>query len=558
MTNDNLLGGIDIMKFCKVTFQLTVALICLNMVIVGCDYTKGQDSLSKKVTVNIDGEPEVLDPQLATDLNSMRIINAVFEGLCRFDENGVPMPGIARTWEISEDKLTYTFNLRDALWSDGTQVTAMDFKEAWLRALDPKQKDHQSAQFGYLLKCIDGAESYLYGEGSKEDVAIVAKDEKTLVVKLKQPTPYFLQIVCSSVAMPMNREFYAKQTLENGTNKYGEKLENILGNGPFIVKDWQHNKDILLEKNPKYWNAENIKLDEINFRIIFDNESAVVAFMSGELDIVEVSQAHKIDELKSKGFKVDSYNTGATQYILFNTEDKYLKNINLRKALTYGVERDRLVNEIVKDGSKEAYAFVNSVIRGADKSFREENGDIVRSDNTAEAESFALKSLVELKLRDLPKLTLLIDNMEASKRDAQALQEMWKKNLGIEVEIETAHSETIEERMGQKDYQMVLLRWASEYNDPASFLEIFESESHFNTSFNSFDYDNLMSRAREAWNEKERMNLLGEAEDMLFEHLHICPLYYVYSSYAVNPKVKGFVRRSNAIQDMDLYWTYIE
>lgn len=547
------------MRLRKVTLELAAALMCFNIAFSGCDLKKGQNLPLNEITLSIGGEPEVLDPQLVSDVYPMRVINAVFEGLCRNDENGVPMPGIAKSWDVSEDKLTYTFHLREALWADGSQITAMDFKEAWLRALDPNPTEHQSAPLGYLLKCIEGAENYIYGKGSKEDVAIDAKDEQTLVVKLKQPTPYFLQIVCNSIAMPINREFYAKRPLVNGMSKYGEDVENILGNGPFVVKEWKHNKVLILEKNPNYWNAENIKIDRINLKIIPDDLSNIEAFNAGELDVAEISQSHQIEELKAKGFRVESYNTGATQYISFNIEDKYLKNINLRKALTYGVERDGLVNKTVKDGSKEAYAFVNPVVRGMEKSFREETGDLVTGYNTSEAESFAIKSLVELKLSDLPKLTLLIDDMETSKRDAQALQEMWRKNVGIEVEVEIMPFESVKERLIQKDYQMALLRWEGDYNDPISFLEIFETENYFNVvGFNVSEYDQIISKAREEIDEKKRMDLLREAEGLLFKHMPLCPLYYVYSSYAVKPEIKGFVRGSNAIQDMDFYWTYLE
>jgi len=547
------------MRLRKITLELAAALMCFNIVFSGCGLKKGQDLPLNEITLSIGGEPEVLDPQLISDVYPMRIINAVFEGLCRNDQNGVPMPGIAKSWDISEDKLTYTFYLREALWADGSQVTAMDFKEAWLRALNPKPADHQSAPLGYLLTCIEGAEDYLSGKGSRENVAIDAKDEKTLVVKLKQPTPYFLQIACNSIAMPINREFYSKQPLVNGMNKYGEKAENILGNGPFIVKEWEHNKVIVLEKNSNYWNAENIKIDRINFKIIPDDSEAISALQAGELDVVEISQSHQIEELKAKGFRVESYNTGATQYISFNIEDKYLKNINLRKALTYGIERDSLVNKTVKDGSKEAYAFVNPVVRGLEKSFREETGDFVTGYNTSEAESFAIKSLVELKLSDLPKLTLLIDGTEASKRDAQAIQEMWRKNVGIEVEVEIMPFESVKERLIQKDYQMALLRWEGDYNDPISFLEIFETENYFNVvGFNVPEYDQMINKAREELDEKKRMNLLKEAEELLFKHMPLCPLYYVYGSYAVKAEIKGFVRGSSAIQDMDFYWTYLE
>lgn len=549
------------MRFSKGIFLLTICLLCFSMLLAGCGDSKKQETVLKESTLNISigGEPEVLDPQLAIDVYPMRVINAVFEGLCRNDEKGVPRPGVAKSWDISEDKLTYTFHLREAAWSDGTQITAKDFKDAWLRALDPNPEDHQPALMGYLLMCIEGAENYLYGEGSKEDVGIEAKDDKTLVVKLAKPTPYFLQIVCNSVAMPINSEFYSKQPLVQGMSKYGAAVEYILGNGPYIVKEWNHNVDIVLEKNPNYWNAENIKLSTVNFRIIPDNSSAITSFKAGELDVVEISEVHQRDELKAKGDKVESYNTGGTQYVSINNEDRYLKNMNLRKALVYGVERDSLVNKVVKDGSKEAYAFVNPVVRGAKKTFREETGDLIRRDNTAEAESFALKSLVELKLSDMPKLTMLVDDMETSKRDAQAIQEMWRKNLGIEVEIETMPFDAIQERMMQKDYQMVLLRWSGDYNDPTSFLEIFETENYFNiVGFNNSEYDSLMSKAMEENDEKKRMKLLSEAEELLFKFMPICPLYYVHNSYAVKPEVKGLVRGSSAIQDMDFYWTYLE
>lgn len=545
------------MRFCKVIILLA---ICFSMILTGCGNSKEQEGLGlNEISLSIGGEPEVLDPQLLIDVYPMRVINAVFEGLCRNDEKGVPMPGIAKSWDISEDKLTYTFHLREASWADGTQITAENFKDAWLRALDPNPIDHQPAIMGYLLMCIEGAESYLNGEGSKESVAIYVKDEKTLVVKLNQPTPYFLQIICNSVAMPINKEFYAKQPLVSGMSKYGANVENVLGNGPFIIKEWNHDQDIVLEKNPNYWNVENIKMEIVNFRIIPDNSSAITSFKAGELDIAEISEAHQIDELKANGNKIESYNTGVTQYISINNEDQYLKNINLRRALVYGVERDSLVNKVVKDGSKEAYAFVNPVVRGIEKSFRDETGDFIRTDTIAEAESFALKSLVELKISDMPKLTLLVDDMETSKRDAQAIQEMWRENLGIEVEIETMSFESIQGRMMQKDYQMALLRWSGDYNDPTAFLEIFETENYLNiVGFNNPEYDTMISKAREETDEKKRMSILSEAEELLFKSMPICPLYYVYNSYAVKPRVKDFVRESSAIQDMDLYWTYLE
>ncbi|WP_010245776.1 peptide ABC transporter substrate-binding protein [Acetivibrio cellulolyticus] len=544
------------MRFNKGILVLIIFLMCFSMFFTGCN-TK--EAVLQEISISLGGEPQILDPQLVTDVIPMRVVNAVFEGLCRKDKEGIPMPGVAKSWDISEDKLVYTFHLREARWADGSQITATDFKEAWLRALDPKPADHQPALLGYLLLCIEGAEQYSYEDGKKEAVGIEAKDDKTLVVKLKQPTPYFLDLVCSSVFMPVNMKFYGNQPLVSKISTYGAEAQNILGNGPFAIKEWNHGQNIVLEKNENYWNEENIKLDKVNFRVIADNSSAITSFKAGEIDVVSITEAHQIDELKANGDKVENYNVGATQYISINNADPLLKNENLRRAIALGIDRKNLVDKVVKDGSKEALGFVNPVVRGVDKAFRDETGDLFRGDNTAEAESYALKSLVELGLKDMPKLTLLVEDMETSKRDAQAIQEMWRKNLGMEVEIQTMSFESIQDKMMQKDYQMALLMWSGDYNDPTSFLEIFETENYFNVAgYNNPDFDSILSNARKETDDKKRMNLLSEAEKLLFKSMPICPLYYIYNSYALKPDVKGFLRGSSAIQDIELYWTYIE
>lgn len=544
------------MRFSKSILVLTIFLMCFGIFFSGC---KSEKKVSQELSISLGGEPEILDPQLATDVVPMRVINSVFEGLCRKDKNGVPVPGVAQSWDISEDKLTYTFHLREAVWADGSKITANDFKAAWFRALDPKPMDHQPALLGYLLNCIEGAEKYSFQDGKKEDVGIKATDDNTLVVKLNQPTPYFLELICSSVFMPVNVDFYEKQPLVSDMSTYGAEAQNVLGNGPFVVKEWNHGQNIIIEKNEKYWNAKEIKLDKADFRIIEDNSSAITSFKAGEIDVVDISEAHQIDELKANGAKVESFNAGVTQYISINNEDNLLKNENLRRALVMGIDRKNLVDKVVKDGSKEALAFVNPVVRGVNKAFRDETGDLFRGDNTAEAESYALKSLVEMGLQDMPKLTLLADDTETSKRDAQAIQEMWRKNLGLEVKIETMSFESIQDKMLNKDYQMALLRWSGDYNDPTSFLEIFEKENFFNVAgFNNSDYDSMLSKARTETDDTKRMELLSEAERLLFKSVPICPLYYIYNNYAVNPKVRDFVRGSSAIQDIDLYWTYIQ
>lgn len=545
------------MKLRRCYAFLVVVLVGINIVLSGC--SSAQASLNE-VTINLGDEPSTLDPQLAYDVIPMRVINAIFEGLCRKDKNGSPVPGVAEKWTISEDKLTYSFYLKeDAKWWDGTPVTAKDFKDAWLRALDPQPEDHEPAYMGYLLFCIKGAEAYAYGEGKKEDVAIEAKDDKTLSVILNKPTPYFLDLVCNSVFMPVKTEFLKKQPLEDNITKYGAEADTILGNGPFKVEEWNHDENMVLEKNEVYWNSENIKLEKINFKMIRDNTAAINSFKAGEIDMVEITDPLLKNEFEKSKSYVGSYDAGITQYISMNNEDPILGNVNIRKALALSLDRKTLVQKVLDDGSKEALGFVSPVVRGYKQTFRKQTGDLFEDNDAAKAKELLEKGMEELNLLDLPELSILVDDKETSKRDAQIFQDMWRKSLGINVEIEVMSFDAMMEKMFQKEYQMSLLVWSGDFNDPLAYLDIFSSKNFYNVAYyNNTKFDELLDKSNEETDEKKRMDLLVEAERIAINDMPVCPVYYVSNSYAVNSRVKGLIRGSSAIQDIDLYWTYVK
>jgi oligopeptide transport system substrate-binding protein len=542
------------MKLVRLYALLLIILMSTGILLTGCSNVKAS---SGDITVNLGDEPATLDPQLAFDVIPMRIINSMFEGLCRKDKDGKPVPGIAKSWDISGDRLTYTFYLRDAKWWDGSDITATDFKNAWLRALDPAPKSHEPSYMGHLLFCIKGAEGYSYGGGKKEDVQVFDKDSKTLVVNLVNPTPYFLDLICSSVFMPQNTDFFNSQPDENNVTKYGAEMENIIGNGPFRIKEWNHNESIILEKNEDYWNSDNIKLDMITFKMINDNSSSVTSFNAGEINVVDITNPAGKKELEKKGV-IKSYNVGATQYITINNEDPVLKNVNIRKALSYAIDRQTLVEKLINDGSEQAYGFVNPVVRGIVGTFREDSGDLFNYD-TANAKILLNKGLEELGIKALPKLSIMIDDKETSKRDAQAFQDMWRKTLSIEVEILTMPFDAMTEKMMQKDYQLALLMWTGDYNDPTAFLDIFESKNFFNVAYyNNQNFDGLLERCKSELDKDIRMGMLMEAERMVIDDMVVAPVYFLHQSYAVSKNIKDFVRGNSAIQDMDFYWTYTE
>jgi len=309
----------------------------------------------------------------------------------------------------------------------------------------------------------------------------------------------------------------------------------------------------------EYWNRNNIKLDKITLKMINDNSSAFTSFKAGEIDVVDITeQSDRLQTDKNKtGIK--SYNVGVTQYISFNNEDPVLMNKNIRKAMSYALDREALTQKILYDGSKKALGFVNPVISGIDRTFRDEAGELFKDNDLYNAKILFAKGLAELKLTKVPEIKILIDDKETSKRDAQAIQEMWRKKLGLEVEIQAMPFDAMMEKMMGKDYQLALLMWTADFNDPTAFLDIFSTESFFNVAYyKNADFDSLLEKAELERDEKERIKMLIEAEKKVMEDMAVCPVYFLFQSYAVNNKVKGFVRGSSPIQDFDFYWTYIE
>ncbi|MDQ2085393.1 peptide ABC transporter substrate-binding protein [Herbivorax sp. ANBcel31] len=536
---------------------LLIFLMCVSLLLSGCS---SADAVSNEITINLGDEPYTIDPQLVFDATSMRVINAMFEGLVRSDENGEPVAGVASSWEVSDDGLTYTFYLREeAKWWDGTDVTAYHFRDGWLRAIDPQPQNHEPSYMGDLLFCIEGALEYAYGEGDKEDVAIVAEDEKTLSVTLQSPAPYFLSLISNSTFMPLNTDFYNDQPIENNTTTYALESETIIGNGPFEIASWDHQQGIVLKKNHSYWNSENIHLEKVNFKVITDNSAAFTAFKSGEIDVIDITHDRQKEQLKDSRFHLDNYDSGVTQYVSINNEDDVLKNRNIRKALAYSLDRKTLVEEIVGSSSKEALAFVNPIVRGKNRSFRNEAGNFFNDNDVKRAKCLLKTGLAQLGLTSLPELTLLVDDKETSKRDAQAFQDMWRENLGIEVEIQVMPFDAMTDRMMQKNYQLSLLMWAGDFNDPLAYLDIFSAHNPFNVAFyNNTDFDSLLARATSETDREKRIDMLIEAEEMVMEDMPIVPVYYLALDYAINPRVNGLVRGNSPIQDIDLYWTYIE
>lgn len=537
-----------------VVLLLSVVLV-LGALLAGCSSqsktaTTSQGQSEQVLNLNLGEEPPTLDPQKATDEVSITVLNAVLEGLVRYNKDGKieKGSGLAKDWKISDDGLTYTFYLKDAKWSDGNPITAYDFEYAWKRALDPKT----GSQYAYQLYYIKGAEEYNSGKGSADQVGVKALDDKTLQVTLKAPAPQFLGLTSFVTYLPLEKSVYEKYG-----DKVGSDPSTMVFSGPFIIKEWNHEQNIVLEKNPNYWGKDNVKLDKINFSMIKDNNSLVQNYDTGALDSIFIPGDY-IDKYKDSP-EFHTYALATVWYLQFNNKDKIFKNANIRKAFTLAVNRELFVKEVMKNGSIPAEAVVPPGIPGYNGDFRSEAGPGYFKDNdVAQAKEYLQKGLQELGLSKLPTIKFLTGDSDTAKKYSVALQQMWNQALGVQVEIQNVAFKVRLDMMDRGDYQIVLAGWGADYNDPMTFLDMWETNNGNNTAFYSNpEYDKLIEQAKVNGDPKSRVEEMIQAEKILMEDMPIGPLWFQARAYVVKPYVKNLYFPAFG-PDWEMKWTYIE
>ena len=321
-------------------------LLAFTLVLAGC--SSSSDGAEEKILkMNIPtGEPDSLDPAKAFDEQSMDVVNALFEGLLRLDEEHQPQPAVAEKVEKSEDGLVYTFHLGDAKWSNGEPVTAEDFEYAWKRVLNPDT----AAKPAFLLYFIENAEAYNNGEAKEDEVGVKALDEKTLEVRLGQPTPYFEQLVCYTPFYPVY-----KKGLEENDKMYGD-AESYVSNGPFKMAEWSHDSKIKVEKNEHYREADKVKLDGIEWSMVKDENTAYQMYENGEFHIGSAPndlQAKLIEE-----GKIEVGPSSGLEFFSFNVTKEPFTNKKIRQAFALAVDRKSIIDNVVQGNQEAALAYV--------------------------------------------------------------------------------------------------------------------------------------------------------------------------------------------------------
>lgn len=481
-------------------------------------------------------EPTSLNTLLATYAYDFTPINAMIECLYRDDENDVPQPAGAETVDISDDKLVYTFHLReDATWSNGDPVVATDYEFAWQQALNPEV----ASDYAYMLYFIHNAEPYFNGEVEWSEVGVKVIDDHTLEVTLDNPLPYATDLFAFPTLAPINQKFYE----EVGADKYATDAEYFCCNGMYELTEWSHNSEIVFEKREEYWNADAVGPDTIVYKIITDSQAGLNSYLSREIDYTDLDSGEVVQQAEAAGFEVGVKPARSSYYLIVNTEDEFMSNQNLRLALAYSIDKQALVDTVYQNDNQPMTSFTPPAIMGAnDSSFQEalvaERGEMYPGSGDLEKAQEYLQAALEELGCTVDELNLSIDCADDSLRRncATFLQEQWRQNLGIEnITVNSMQTKQVSANRQSGDYCMSLGGWSPDYNDAINFLDLWVTDGGNNDSFwSNEEYDNLIAQATAEADEEVRQQYLFDAEEILAAEMPVIPLYWQCQNYSYN------------------------
>lgn len=509
------------------------------LLLVGCG--GGEDGLTRVQQGNLDGvlhfgngtEPEGLDPHIVTGVPENRIVSALFEGLVTKNPETLEVePGVAETWEISEDGTLYTFHLRDnARWTNGDPVTAVDFHWSWNRILEPEL----GAQYNYNLFPIANAEEYANGTiDDFSQVGVTVVDDHTLQVQLKTPTPFFLQLLDHYSTFPVHRPtIEAHGTMTDRLSPWA-RAGNLVGNGPFNLTEWQINSHVRVEKNDTYWDADEIDLNAIVF---YPTENLVTEdrmFRDGQLHRTAEIVLDRIPVYRAERPEIVHIEPWlGTYFYMFNTTEPPFDDVRVRKALAMAIDRDLLDESVMQGIVEPAYALVPPGTLGYQppQTF-EQSADMARE---------LLAEAGYPNGEGFPEFEILYNTQESHRRMAVAIQQMWASELNIMVTLVNQEWKVYLENQDNLNYDISRRGWIGDYVDPNTFLDMYVTDGGNNkTGFSDPRYDEIIMREAPATLDRDaRYELYREAETILMEAMPILPVYTYTTKHLIDPSVKG-------------------
>ncbi|MEB7439894.1 peptide ABC transporter substrate-binding protein [Enterococcus hirae] len=540
-----------------------------GLVLAGCyggsANTKSSNSASGNSTdgggvfnLVVPQEMPTADLSLATDTISFTALNNVYEGIYRLDKDSKPQPaGASELAEVSEDGLTYKIKLReDAKWSNGDPVVAADYVYGWQRTVDAAT----ASEYAYLFAPVANAEEITAGKKDKSELGIKAVGDHDLEITLTKQTPYFQYLLAFPSFFPQKQS-----VVEENGDAYASASDKAVYNGPFTLTDFDGpgtDTEWSYKKNDNYWDKDAVKLSEIKVSVVKESSTALNLFKDGQADDVILS-----GELAQQNANDPAYTSvkeARTSYIELNQReaDSPFKNVNLRKAISYSINRDALVKQVLGDGSVVSTGLIPADMSKnpeTNEDFAKEAGKLVSYDKD-KAKEYWEKAKKELGIDSL-EFNLMASDDDASKKVIEYIQNSIQENLdGVKVKPTPVPFSVRLDRSSSGDFDTVLGGWAADYADPSSFTDLFVAGNSYNRGqWSNADYDKVVddSGNKDAGDEQARWADLQEATKIMADDMGVIPVYQKAEGHLVNEKIKGIVHHA-AGASWDYKWTYVE
>lgn len=473
-------------------------------------------------------EPSSLDPAKSLTIDVRSYLASLFEGLVNIDKDGNLEEGVSYDWSSNIDNTEYTFKLRNnAMWSDGTPVTANDFKYAWLRVLDPETASGWASYLYY----IRGAEQYNSGVGDEDIVGIEVLDDYTLKVILESPCSFFVSMTSLQPYYPVKRE-----VIEKYGDYWTESPDSFISNGPFVLSNWKHDLEIILTRNNYYWDRDNLELSSVVFKLFSDSSSVMNSYDAGAVDYV--GNILTFEEMKQIS-NVETSNFIFTKFVALNLDSPVFQDANVREAVAMALDREE-ISKIIGEQSSPLFRFIPCIFYN----------DLEKNKCILDGYNFANLSYIE----KIDRAKMLIENSDVKNIRIVyltnttslnvALAEIVKNQLskiGLEVDVMAVEKKTFNSYRKEKKYDIVAASWAAEYPDITSYLYGFKSSDLNNYSgFKSEKFDNIFNNIMLEKDNNRRFKMVYEAEDLVLQSFSIIPLYYEETSYISNGRLNRF------------------
>jgi oligopeptide transport system substrate-binding protein len=516
-------------------------------VFIGCSTSdKGapRKPSKQKISINIENEPKTLDPRKVRSLNDINLSKTFMEGLFRINQNGDLCFGIAEKYEVSEDKKKYTFYLKDTKWSNGDPLRASDFVYAWKKTIS---KDFPS-DYAFLLYTIKNAKSIKGGFLPTNMLGVFAKDDYKLEITLEKPIPYFLNLLTLPIFFPVNEK------VDLTKPDWALNPKNFVGNGPFLPSAWTLGDSIVAKKNEAYWDNKAVKLMQIEMYMV-SAETAIKMYEAKQLDwagspFSQIPQDVLLSEDSSLGIKKSPFL--GTYLIRANVFQKALQSMNLRKALALAINRNEIVNHITK-AYEPATGLVPKIMKLQENPYFEDG-------NKEEARKFLRKAMDEEKItkKAISEIKLTYSYDTKNHRIAQAIQDQWKKNLNLDIQIESLEPSICLDKISKGDFHLAIGSWIADFSDPINFLEVFKSKTvgTNNTGWESLNYQKALESTYLTTETKERYEILKKSEEILMHEMPIIPIFHYTMLHVNNERLKNVVLTESG--HIDFKWAYVE